>query len=174
MRTIHGVTVATLVALALGSAAASAEPKSASEIAAVGACRAIADSASRLACFDKAAAELQQALDRKTLTVLDREGVRQTKRSLFGFALPSIPLFNRSDETKRDEFTEIETTAAQVRSIGNGKFEFTLPDGAHWQTTDPSPMEPKIGTKLRIKKAALGSYFLFADHERPVRARRIG
>jgi hypothetical protein len=173
MRSDHRWALATGGAIALASAAWAEAPK-ASEVAAVAQCRTIADAATRLACFDKAAAQLQQALDRKTLTVLDQEGVRQTKRSLFGFALPAIPLFGRSDETKHDEFTEIETTATQVRSIGYGKFEFVLPDGAHWQTTEPSPMEPKSGIKLRIKKGALGSYFLFISNERPVRARRVG
>ncbi|WP_242097906.1 hypothetical protein [Sphingomonas sp. CROZ-RG-20F-R02-07] len=173
MRRDHRWTLAALGATALASFAGAEVPK-AGEVAAIAQCRAVADSTARLACFDKAAAQLQQALDRKTLTVLDQEGVRQTKRSLFGFALPSIPLFGRSDETKRDEFTEIETTATQVRSIGNGKFEFLLPDGAHWQTTDPSSMDPRSGVKLRIKKGALGSYFMFVDHERPVRGRRVG
>lgn len=173
MRSDRRWVLAMLGMMALSSAAHAETPK-AGEVEAVAQCRAVTDPAARLACFDKAAAQLQQALDHKTLTVLDREGVRQTKRSLFGFALPAIPLFGRSDETKRDEFTEIETTASQVHGIGNGKFEFVLPDGAHWQTTDPSPMDPKPGVKLRIKKGALGSYFMFVDHERPVRARRVG
>lgn len=35
-------------------------------------------------------------------------------------------------------------------------------------------MELKTGTALRIRKGALGSYFLIVAHERPVRARRVG
>ena len=53
-------------------------------------CRAIDDSARRLACFDRAAASLLAARDSGDVRVVDREEVQETRRSLFGFTLPKL------------------------------------------------------------------------------------
>ena len=91
-------------------------------------CKAIADGAARLACFDAASAKMQQAADAKEIVILDRAEVRRTKRSLFGFLLPKLPFF---DDDEKDEFTNIESTFASVTPIGYGKYQFSDPRWRH-------------------------------------------
>ena len=137
------------------------------------ACRTIADNAARLDCFDAAAKQIDAAIDQNKLTILDQEGIRRKKRSLFGFALPELSLFGRADTAATPAPSEIKSTIRQIGSIGNGKYELVLDDGAHWQTTEPAMVTPVTGSSIRIKRGALGSYFIFLEQERPIRGRRV-
>lgn len=140
-------------------------------------CRAIVADAERLACYDRAAAALNAQVERKEVIVLDQQEVKKTKRSLFGFTLPRIGIFGGGGNGpghEDTEFTQIETTVTSVRGTGYGKLRFTIEDGAVWQTTEPSPAEPKPGTKVTIKRAALGSYFIKFEGERTIKGMRIG
>lgn len=126
-------------------------------------CRAITAAEERLACFDKAAAALEQAVQAKEVRILDKDDVRRTRRSLFGFQLPRVGLFNEGDEeAKKEEFTEINTTVASARQVQNGRVEIRLTgeDDAVWQTTEAVTFPPKTGDKIRIRKGAIGSYFI--------------
>ena len=55
------------------------------------ACRGIADNTARLACFDTAAGAPDTAQRQGDLVVIDRAGVAETRRQLFGFEMPSLP-----------------------------------------------------------------------------------
>lgn len=128
-------------------------------------CRAIADAGTRLDCFDKAAGALEQAVKAKDVRIVDRNDATKVRRSLFGFALPRVNLFGGGDgaaDAREPEFTEINTTIAAARAVGHDRVEIRLADetGAVWQTTDPLPFTPKAGTKIRIRKGTLGSYFM--------------
>ena len=61
-------------------------------------CRKLADSAARLACYDKAAATMDQAEAKGDIVVVDREQARKVRRQAFGFTLPSITLFERGEK----------------------------------------------------------------------------
>lgn len=138
-------------------------------------CRAITAADQRLACFDKAAAALEQAVQAKEVRILDKEDVRRTRRSLFGFQLPRVGLFNEGDEeAKREEFAEINTTVASARQVQNGRIEIRLTgeDDAVWQTTEAMTFPPKPGDKIRIRKGAIGSYFISVGG-RSVRGMRV-
>lgn len=137
-------------------------------------CRAIADSAARLACYDAAADNLATAVAKKDITLIDREDVRKTRRSLFGFALPRLPFFEGDGSKEDAPVREVEVTIASVRNLGNGKYRFTLPDGAVWENTEASPYgTPKPNGKVKIKQATLGNYFLSFDGSRTVRGKRV-
>lgn len=138
-------------------------------------CRAIASAEERLACFDRAAAALEQAVQAKEVRILDKEDVQRTRRSLFGFQLPRVGLFNEGDEeAKKTEFTEINTTIASARQLQNGRVEIRLSgeDDAVWQTTEAMTFPPKAGDKIRIRKGAIGSYFINVGG-RSVRGMRV-
>jgi hypothetical protein len=113
-------------------------------------CKAIADSAARLACFDAASARMEQAAEAKDIVILDRAEVRKTKRSLFGFLLPKLPFF---DDDKEEEFTNIETTFSSVTPLGYGKYQFQIPDGGTWETTEPAKGNLREGQKVKINAA---------------------
>lgn len=146
-------------------------------------CRAIAAAADRADCFDAAAHGLEAAVQSKEITIVDRQEVRTARRSLFGFTLPRIGLFDggdrddRSDDPRtasRDEVKEIQTTISSARAAANGRIEFRIADGdALWTTTDPVAFPPKPGQKVRIRKGALGNYFIAIDGQRSVRGMRL-
>ncbi|HET9354679.1 MAG TPA: hypothetical protein VFO42_00790 [Sphingomicrobium sp.] len=119
-------------------------------------CRAITDSAQRLACFDRTVGSLAQAQQRKDVFVADKEAIREARRGLFGFSLPKVRIFG--DDDMAEEVKSIETTIKAV-SQGQKGYIFTLQDGARWAQTDGAYMDrPKPGSKIRIRRAALGSY----------------
>ncbi len=166
-----------LSASAAGAQTAAAAPSSASDLVnAVGACRSITDSAQRLTCYDAAASRLTQAVSQNELVVLNREDIRRTRRSLFGFHLPRIGLFGRNSGDEEDDPEEITATIASVRSLGYDKWQIRLQDGAVWQTTEPSSFirPPRAGGSVVLRRGPMGSYMIRIDGQRALRAMRTG
>jgi hypothetical protein len=172
-------TIATTLVVLLGAAQAHAEPASDRVLQSFERCRTIAAAQDRADCFDAAARGLETAIKSKDVTIVDRQEVRTARRSLFGFTLPRIGLFDGGDrdgkdEGARDEIKEIESTIASARVVANGRVELRLADGdAVWATTDPMPFPPKPGDKVRIRKGALGNYFIAIAGQRSVRGMRV-
>lgn len=167
-----------MAAAALAPAPAMAKPKlqdarSNALLQALSACRAVADENARLDCYDKASARLAEAVDRKELVVLDRQEINETRRSLFGFSVPNIPLFR--GESGGDS-GKLETVIAGASPLGGGKWQIRLEDGAIWQTNEAriGLGDPRPGQKIVIQRGTLGNYFLRIDGQRGIRGRRIG
>ena len=142
----------------------------------VTACRQISDSAARLACYDGAVAKLADATDRKDVVVLDREDVRKTKRSLFGFELPKLAFFgdkDGQDKAAHEEFTEITAKIQSARNSATGQWRLALDDGSVWETREAPNNDPRSGDTIRIRKAALSSYFGNIAGQRAVRIHRV-
>ena len=158
-----------LLTLQTGTAAAAERP--AKTLAAVTACRSIVDPAQRLACYDAAVGPFVDAIARGDLKVIDREEVRQTRRSLFGFELPRLPFFS-GDDSVRDAPKEIDTTVASSHEAGYSNWSITMADGSVWQTKEPLPRDPRGGQAVKIKAGALGNYFLGVNGARMVPAAR--
>ena len=165
-----GVAVLGLVAAA--PAAAQRMPKTATPklFEEVVNCRAIQDSAQRLACYDRGVAALDTAQKSNELYVADKAAMTEARRGLFGFSLPNLKIFGNED---LGDLNEVETTIAAVSS-GQRGYVFTLPDGARWMQTDKKYMDkPKVGAKIHIKKAALGSYMASIEKRSGFRVERI-
>lgn len=162
------------VAVLSATAAAAAEAPSSPIVDAVVKCRTVTADAERLACYDKAAGGLAKATEEGSIAVVSREDVRKTRRSLFGFTLPKLPFFSGDDSGKEEQPEEIETTVKTARATRDGNFTVVMADDAVWRTTEPLRKMPKAGDKVKIKKAALGSYFLSVGGLRGVRAMRVG
>jgi hypothetical protein len=133
-------------------------------------CKNIGDGAARLVCYDAAAAKMQQAAEAKDIVILDRAEVRKTKRSLFGFLLPKLPFF---DEQEKDEFTTIETTFASVTPIGYGKYQFAIPEGGVWETTETTQGNLREGRSIKIKRGAVGGFLMQIGNGGYVRVKRV-
>ena len=135
------------------------------------ACRSIADSAQRLACFDKEARTLADAVAKRDLVVVDREGMRRTKRTLFGLSLPKLGLFDDDGE----QVSQIEGEIDGVGRNADGGYVFILKDGGRWSQIDSRPiaLEPERGDKVIVKRAALGSFMLSVARQPSVRVRRV-
>ena len=174
----RGSRIIAFVALAaLAPAPALAKPKaqdarSNALIQALSACRAVADEKARLDCYDQASARLAEAVDRKELVVMDRQEIRETRRSLFGFSVPNIPLFRGEDG---GDDGKLETTIAGASRLEGGKWQIRLEDGAIWQTNETrlNLSDPRPGQKIVIQRGTLGNYFLRIDGQRGVRGRRV-
>jgi hypothetical protein len=136
------------------------------------ACRGIAENAARLACFDTAAGALDTAERQGDLVVIDRAGVAETRRQLFGFEMPSLPrLFGPEGAV---ELESIDSTLASASSVGEGRWVFRLADGSEWRQIDSERVRFRNspGQPVRVRKGALSSFLLTIDGSRAVRVRR--
>ena len=133
-------------------------------------CRAIQDSAQRLACYDRGVAALDTAQKSNELYVADKAAVKEARKGLFGFSLPKLKIFGDEDLGDLDE---LETTITAVSS-GQRGYIFTLADGARWMQTDKKYMDrPKVGSSIKIEKAALGSYLASINKKPGIRVERM-
>lgn len=136
-------------------------------------CRAVADSAARLACYDAAAGALDNAERQGDVVVIDRAAVAETRRQLFGFEMPTLPrLFGASDANV--DIDSIETTLASAVLAGDGRWVFRLADGGVWRQIDSERVNfrNRPGQAVRVRKASLGSFLLTVGDSRAVRVRR--
>lgn len=161
-----------LAILATGAASAAEAPTRAPAMAAVLNCRAIADDAKRLACFDKAVGDMAKAEDTGDLVTIDREQRRTVRRQAFGLTLPSLSMFDKGE--KPEEANRIETTLSRALRNGSGKWIITLEDGAVWRQIDDGELEPppRPGQKVVIRRAALGSYLMHIEGQSAIRVHR--
>jgi nucleoside phosphorylase len=136
------------------------------------ACRGIAENTARLACFDTAAGALDTAERQGDLVVIDRAGVAETRRQLFGFEMPSLPrLFGPEGAV---ELESIDSTLQSAASVGEGRWVFRLADGSVWRQIDSERVRFRNspGQPVRVRKGALSSFLLTVDGSRAVRVRR--
>ncbi|WP_226896198.1 hypothetical protein [Polymorphobacter sp. PAMC 29334] len=135
-------------------------------------CKTLTDNAARLACYDQAAAKLAAATASGDVKVLDREDIRATRRSLFGFDLPKLPFF-KGDDSAKDTPEELDAVIRSIKAVPYGNFVLTMEDGAVWASAEPLPRDPKVGVKVHLKKGAMGGYFMTVGAMRAVRATRV-
>lgn len=138
-------------------------------------CRSLTDSAQRLACYDAQVDTLESAEQKKEIVIVDKEQVREARRGLFGFTLPSLKIFGGGkDAPEEEELKEIEATIRGTGRTPDGGWTFTLEDGARWYQIDNNIVarSPKAGSKVKIKRAALGSYFASIDGQPGIRVKR--
>ncbi|WP_310476379.1 hypothetical protein [Sandarakinorhabdus sp.] len=146
-------------------------------------CRALTDAAARLACLDAGVSALASAVESRDVLVADKEEVKKARRGLFGLALPTFNLFGADkDEVaegeKKDErgaLTEIEAIITAARPSRTAGWRFVLDDGSTWLQTDSLGFrhDPKPGMKIRIRRAAMGSYLANVEGQTAVRVKRI-
>jgi hypothetical protein len=139
-------------------------------------CRAVADNAARLACFDSAAAALEQAAARRDVVVVDRAQVRETRRRLFGLALPRLPIFGSGEAVQREE-EEVDTLEGVVASAQQndlGQWYIRLQEGGLWVQTDHNllALQPRAGQPVVINRGVMGSYMMRIARQPGIRVRR--
>ncbi len=163
--------------LLLALQASSPEPLAPPVLERLLACRTLTDAAERLACFDRETVAFETARSRREVVVVDRQQIRSTQRSLFGLTLPRIPFLDGKDGdgTENSVPREIEGVIKSVRLTRDGKWVVGLQDDAVWQATEVSAFDtpPKVGTKVVVRRAALGSFVLAVQGKRALRAIRL-
>ncbi len=137
-------------------------------------CKSKTDAAERLACYDAAVSSLGAAEQKGDIVVVDREQAQAARRQAFGFAMPSLDIFNRTDTTP-EQADRLETVATNAYRGGDGKWVFELEGGAVWSLYDAVTLgrTPKAGSKVEIRRGGVGGFFLRSDGQAGVRAKRI-
>jgi hypothetical protein len=135
------------------------------------ACKSVADAAQRLACFDRETTATEVAIQRSDLVAMDRAKIRATRRSLFGFSMPSLGIFGRDD---KDAIKQVDGVVAGV-ARGMDGFRVSLQDGSRWAQTDGKAIavEPRVGHKVVVKRGALGSYLMSVAGQPGVKVQRV-
>jgi hypothetical protein len=137
-------------------------------------CRALTDDAARLRCFDAAAANLQAAAERRDVVVVDRGQIRESRRRLFGLALPQLPIFGGHDAEEEAQVSTVEGVIASASENGMGQWVIRLQDGAVWAQVDNNRLafRPRPGQPVLVRRAALGSFMMRVNNQPGIRVRR--
>jgi hypothetical protein len=173
-----------IAALALPAAASAGPPRNAQErpaaLEAMLRCRTLTDEHARLECFDREVAAFEAAAAARDVVIIDRKQVRETRRSLFGLRLPRLAIFgggggggNNADRDD-EELDQLEGVVASALQTADNRWVVRLQDGATWRQIDDQILgrRPRAGSKVLIKRAAMGSYMMRLDGQPGVRARR--
>jgi hypothetical protein len=136
-------------------------------------CRKLTDDAARLACYDQATAAFDQAEAKGDVVVIDREQAREVRKQAFGFTLPSISIFQKGEP--KEDLDTFDGVVSVARRDGGGHWVIKLEDGAVWAQVGVEDLfkTPKSGMKVRIRKAALGSYMMVIDNQGGFKAHRV-
>lgn len=136
-------------------------------------CRAIAEEAARLRCFDEATAALQAAAERRDVVVVDRAQVRESRRRLFGLTLPRLPVFGGGDD-EEDEVDRLEGVIASAQQNDLGQWYIRLEEGGLWVQTDHNILAsfPRRGQRVVINRGAMGSFMMRVNNQPGIRVRR--
>ena len=166
-----------VVALAADKPAAATR---AAVLQAIVSCRAMTDTAARLACYDSAAAKLDEAEASGQVVVIDREQARRVRKEVFGLQLPSLDIFSAANGkgakalAPEDDVDRITATVTKAWHGPDGHWMVQLDTGAVWRQFDAEDLaiDPHTGSKAVIKKGALGSFFLGLDGQSSFKAQR--
>jgi hypothetical protein len=164
----------------------------ASSVDAVRACRAERDDARRLACFDAAAARLDQGPatagrtpggaapattaggDVRAAAAPATAATAMTPEQRFGYR---GEVAREALDQERAALPELERLTTTVQSAGRqatGDFVVTLANGQVWaQLPMGTPQRLKAGDEVTITPASLGSYMLKGPTGRGVRVKRV-
>jgi hypothetical protein len=163
-----------MVALAIPAIGAdrAAKPERAGAFKAIVDCRSIPDGDQRLACYDLAAAALDTAEAKGDVVVIDRAQVQEARKAAFGFNF-QMPTFLTQGE-KPEALNKIEATVASARQDAHGKWTIRLEDGAVWTQIDAEKLRkaPPAGTRVEVRTASLGSFFMKIEGLGTIRAKR--
>lgn len=162
---------AALALLAAATPLRAAPPDRAPLVKSLSACRSIADGAQRLACYDKAAAGLDEAEQRGDVVVIDRAQAAAAHREAFGLHVPSLDFVAKA--LAPGEMDRVSGVVQSARADASGRWTFALEDGAVWRMIDGDLLRPPHpGSKVSIRRAALGSFMMNVDGQPGVRVHR--
>jgi len=148
------------VALILAVAQAAAAPQMA-----VHTCAAVSGASQRLACYDAAFPPVRGAVDMAS----------EKERALKEFGLNKAQLRVRDPDRMGVVAPDrIEASVARMSVRSTGERVVTLDSGQVWLLTEVTMKGPlRIGDRVTIREAAMGSHMLLTPRKIALRARRI-
>lgn len=169
-----GVSAAACAMLFIGVPAMAkdkAPDRRASALQAVIDCRALTDAAARLACYDAAAAKMDEAESHGDIVVIDRAKAAEVHRQAFGLPVPSLDFVIKA--LAPGEADRLEGTVKARRPDPGGRWTLTLEDGAVWRQIDGDlAPPPHVGSKVSIRHGSLGSFLMNVDGQPAVKVHR--
>lgn len=156
-----------LALLAAGSAKAQNTPSAFEKLSE---CQDLIANEQRLACYDERMTELRAAANNGEVVIVERAQVDAAKRAVFGFSTPNLPAVFGGETIE-----SLESTLERAAAASDGAWIFYLADGSTWRQIDNTRVtnpRARQGEEVRVRKAALGSYFLNLGSSRAVRVRR--
>jgi hypothetical protein len=137
------------------------------------ACRSIVDAGERLACYDSRVAAMDEAEKKDELVLADSNSMKEAKRGLFGFSIPKLKIFG-NDSVEEEKFVLVAKIDSAFQT-GNGQWTIILDDGARWVQVDTQTFvrNPAKDMEIKIREAAMGSYFANIAGQRAIRMRRV-
>lgn len=171
-RWMTGVLLVTLAAASAGAKDRDPDAGSSPLLQALGTCRDLADT-ERLRCYDAAVAKIDAAVARKTVVVIDRSELAQSRRQDFGKLRPDRGLPGLSEDEA--DVSRIEGVVKAASLTRAGVWSILLVDGSVWRQTDDVQLgrEPTSGDKVIVRKAALGSFKMKIGIMPAIRVRRL-
>ena len=144
-------------------------------------CAAIADDTARLACFDKAVADLKTAETAGKVRTVDVATIEKLERESFGFSLPSLSqVFGRNEDAGKPLTQEVDEVTLPIASISvnrvTRKAQITLENGQVWEQIDSEEISRSKIRKAKeatIRKAAFGSFLMTIGGGSGIRVRRV-
>lgn len=135
-------------------------------------CRKLTDEHGRLACYDSASDAVAASLNHGDIVAVDRDQIKEVKREAFGFTLPTLNLFERGEKAAVETLS---ATVATAHQRGDGAWVLEFENGAVWMQTDSTALSrfPKKGSRVEIRRGAIGGFFINLDGQRAIRAKRI-
>ncbi len=138
-------------------------------LAGVLACRAIADSAARLACFDRETAALASVPASSSVAAPVR-GAQQS----FGVSGSAIAASKEAVGARPTELAKLEGQIVALALTGNGRTLFTLDNKQVWrQLESDGDVLAKLGDSATISHGVLGSYWLQLNSGRDCKVTRV-
>lgn len=135
-------------------------------------CRAVADTAARLACYDAAAARMGEAETRGDIVVIDRAQASAAHREAFGLHVPSLDFVIRA--LKPEEVDRMDGVVSGARADANGHWTIILEGGAQWrQISGDLQRPPRNGSKVSIRQGTLGSFLMNIDGQPSIKVHRV-
>ena len=142
-------------------------------------CAQIDDPTARLACYDN---NIVQAGGQARSSVPGQMGVPSggggapvNTSGPSGFGREDVRTPDRFN-TPAGEIDELRARIAGVSMQQPGVYLVTLEDGAQWQFAETVPFSyrpPRVGDRITIDRASMGSFLMVVDGQTSVRVRRI-
>jgi hypothetical protein len=134
-------------------------------------CRSFSEAGARLACYDAAAAKMDEAESHGDIVVIDRAKAAEVHRQAFGLPVPSLDFVTKA--LKPGEVDRIEGVVSGLRADASGRWTFSLEDGAMWRQIDGDLLRPpRVGSKVSIYHGVLGSFLMNVDGQPAVKVHR--
>jgi hypothetical protein len=149
--------------------------------AALASCRAEQDDALRLACYDREIGKLGQqssvlaaAPAAAAPAAATQAAVPQTPEEQFGYRGAMAREEQDRAKVEARSLGKLEATVTGISTRGDGTLVMTLDNGQVWAQNRPDAFfRLKVGEKVKIEPASLGSFLLISPAKRSARVTRL-